>query len=56
MKSLDELIAGSNQEWLRNRIEEAIEAYLDDLDDPGDVDSDDLADNVARHLLKGEER
>lgn len=41
-------------EELTELIAQVIGTYLDDLNDPGDVDADDLAENLARHLVKGE--
>lgn len=31
-------------------VTEVIESYLDQLNDPGEVDSDDLAENIVRNL------
>ncbi|WP_399559091.1 hypothetical protein OG762_52370 (plasmid) [Streptomyces sp. NBC_01136] len=50
---LSELVAASERDALRDQIEEAILAYLNLLDDPGDVDSDDLAENIINHLERG---
>lgn len=33
---------------LREQVSEVVASYLDQLEDPGDVDSDDLADNIVR--------
>lgn len=35
---------------VQERIAEVIASYLDQLDDPGDVDSDDLAENIVIQL------
>jgi hypothetical protein len=35
-------------EEMTERIAAVIASYLDDLDDPGEVDSDDLAENIVR--------
>lgn len=40
-------------EELVDRIEAVVESYLDDIDDPGDVDARVLAENIALSLAKG---
>jgi hypothetical protein len=47
---LKRLTSSSNQAWLREQIEEVVSAYLGDLDDPGEVDSEDLAENIVLQL------
>jgi hypothetical protein len=37
-------------EDVTERIREVIESYLDQLDDPGEVDAQDLAENIALRL------
>jgi hypothetical protein len=33
-------------------IAEAISSYLDDIEDPGDVQAEELAENIAHHLTR----
>ena len=50
MTELQRLIESSDRAALIDRIEEVVSAYLNELDDPGEVDSDVLAENIAIRL------
>jgi hypothetical protein len=49
---LQKLIESSDRAALVDRVEEVVSAYLDQLDDPGEVDSGDLAENIVIQLEK----
>lgn len=44
------LMESSDRDALLALFETAISAYLDLLDDPGEVDAQDLAENIVIHL------
>lgn len=49
---LQRLLEDSDRAALIDRIDGVISSYLDQLDDPGEVDSWDLAENIVIQLEK----
>jgi hypothetical protein len=44
-----------DEEQMIDRVAVVIESYLSQLDDPGEVDSRDLAENIVLRLSKGDQ-